>query len=129
MDQEPVREVYLEGHPSLRGRVIFTNSKPGQPDCAFIEENDGTPEVISDLVRKGYLVRTRTDADTMEARTNETKRRDAALASGAQLLSTDYPASEPSSWTGYSVSLPSGNIARCNPINRPSACSDSTLEP
>jgi hypothetical protein len=92
----PVREVYLEGHPSLKGRVIFTNSKPGEADCAFIEENDGTPEIISDPVRKGYLVRTRTDADTMEARTNETKRRDAALASGAQLLSTDYPASEPS---------------------------------
>ena len=36
MDQRPVGPVYLEGHPSLRGRVIFTNAEPGQPDCAFI---------------------------------------------------------------------------------------------
>jgi hypothetical protein len=71
--------------------VIFTNAVAGQPDCAFTEENDGTQETISELVRKGYLVRTRTDADTKEARTGEATRRDAALASGAQLLSTDYP--------------------------------------
>jgi hypothetical protein len=124
MDQRPVGPVYLQGHPSLRGRVIFTNAAPGQPDSAFTEENDGTQEAIAALVRKGYLVRTRTDADTKEARTNDTARRDAALASGAQLLSTDYPASEPSQWTGYSVSLPDGAVARCNPVNAPPSCSN-----
>ena len=123
LDQRPVGPVYLQGHPSLRGRVIFTNAVPGQPDCAFTEENDGTQEEIAALVRKGYLVRTRTDADTKEARTNATARRDAAMASGAQILSTDYPASEPSIWTGYSVNLPDGAIARCNPVDGPSSCS------
>ncbi|WP_433964004.1 Ca2+-dependent phosphoinositide-specific phospholipase C [Tunturiibacter gelidiferens] len=127
MDQRPVGPVYLEGHDSLRGRVIFTNAVPGQTDCAFTEENDGTQETITELVRKGYLVRTRTDADTKEARTGETARRDAALASGAQLLSTDYPASEPSQWTQYSVSLPNDAIARCNPVNARTACSDAAL--
>ncbi len=127
MDQRPVGPVYLEGHDSLRGRVIFTNAVPGQPDCAFTEENDGTRETIADLVRKGYLVRTRTDADTKEARTGETTRRDAALVSGAQLLSTDYPASEPSQWTQYSVSLPNDAVARCNPVNAPVACSNAAL--
>jgi hypothetical protein len=124
MDQRPVGPVYLQGHPSLRGRIIFTNAKPGQPDCAFTEENEGTPEEIAELVRKGYLVRTRTDADTKEARTNDTRRRDAVLPSGAQLLSTDYPASEPSTWTAYSVSLPHGAVARCNPVNGPAFCSN-----
>lgn len=127
MDQRPVGPVYLEGHDSLRGRVIFTNAVPGQPDCAFTEENDGTQEAIANLVRKGYLVRTRTDADTKEARTGETARRDAALASGAQLLSTDYPASEPSQWTKYSVSLPNDAVARCNPVNAPTGCSDAAI--
>jgi hypothetical protein len=108
--------------------VIFTNAQPGEPDCAFIEENYGTQEEIAALVRKGYLVRTRTDADTKEARNNSTARRDAALASGAQLLSTDYPASEPSAWTGYSVSLPNGVTARCNPVNSPAACKSVTEE-
>jgi Phosphoinositide phospholipase C, Ca2+-dependent len=124
MDQRPVGPVYLEGHPSLRGRIIFTNAAPGQPDCAFTEENDGTQEAIAALVRKGYLVRTRTDADTKQARTNDTARRDIALASGAQLLSTDYPTSEPSQWTPYSVALPGGAVARCNPVNGPPSCSN-----
>jgi hypothetical protein len=107
--------------------VIFTNAVPGQSDCAFTEENDGTQETIAALVRKGYLVRTRTDADTKEARTGETTRRDTALSSGAQLLSTDYPASEPSAWTNYSVSLPNDAIARCNPVNSPIDCSNEAL--
>jgi hypothetical protein len=124
MDQRPVGPVYLEGHPSLRGRVIFTNAEPGQPDCAFTEQNEGSGEAIAALVRKGYLVRTRTDEDTKQARTNDTSRREVALASGAQLLSTDYPSSEPSSWTAYSVSLPDGAVARCNPVNAPPSCSN-----
>jgi len=122
MDQRPVGPIYLDGHPSLRHRLIFTNAEPGQPDCAFTEENDGTREAIAALVRKGYLVRTRTDSDTQQARTNDTTRRDVALASGAQLLSTDYPSSEASTWTGYSVSLPNGAVARCNPVNAPPSC-------
>ena len=128
MDQRPVGPVYLEGHPALRGRVIFTNAEPGEPDCAFIEENDGTQAEIAALVRKGYLVRTRTDADTKEARSNSTAQRESALASGAQLLSTDYPASEPATWTGYSVSLPDREVARCNPVNSPVSCKNAVLE-
>ena len=126
MDQHNVGPVYLEGHPSLRGRVIFTNSDPGHSDAAFIERNDGPPGDISELVREGYLVRTRTDADTKEARTNDTSRRDAMINSGAQILSTDYPASEPARWPGhFSVTLPGGaNVARCNPANAPAACSN-----
>src|SRR5262249_54552615 len=29
------RTDYLVGHPSLRGRVLFTNAKPGEADAAF----------------------------------------------------------------------------------------------
>ena len=124
MDQRAVGPVYLEGHPALRGRIIFTNAEPGQADGAFTEQNEGDQATIAALVRKGYLVRTRTDADTHQGRTNDTARREIALASGAQLLSTDYPASEPSQWTPYSVSLPGGAVARCNPVNGPPSCTD-----
>ena len=124
MDQRSVGPVYLEGHPALAGRIIFTNAEPGQPDCAFTEENDGTQDAIAALVRKGYLVRTRTDADTKQGRSNDTARRDEALASGAQILSTDYPASEPAQWTGYAVSFADGAVARCNPVNSPPACAN-----
>jgi hypothetical protein len=125
MDQRPVGPMYLQGHASLAGRVIFTNAEAGQPDCALPEENDGSKEHIAALVRKGYWVRTRTDADTKEARRNDATHRDTAFASGAQFLSTDYPASEPSQWSSYSVSFANGAVARCNPVNGPHTCSDS----
>ena len=123
MDQRPMTPVYLEGHPSLRGRVLFTNSVPGQPDAAFLERNEGAAEEIASLVRQGYLIRTRTDGDTKQARTNDTTLRDAMLASGAQMLSTDYPANEPARWPGhFSVSLPEGADVRCNPVNASATC-------
>jgi hypothetical protein len=129
MDQRSAGPLYLQGHPDLRGRVLFTNAAPGQPDAAFTEENDGTEEEIAALVRQGYLVRTRTDADTKEGRSGATARRDHAMASGAQILSTDYPKAEPAKWTGYSVSFAGGTMARCNPVARNAACVDGDLQP
>jgi hypothetical protein len=123
MDQRAVGPVYLDGHPSLRGRVVFTNAEPGEPDAAFIERNDGPAADISALVRKGYLIRARTDADTKQARTNDTSMRDAMISSGAQLLSTDYPGNEPARWPGnFVVTLPGKVVARCNPIDAPPDC-------
>jgi Phosphoinositide phospholipase C, Ca2+-dependent len=129
MDQQHAGPVYTEGHPSLRGRILFTNALPGAPDAAFVEQNNGTREEIDALVKQGYMVRTRTDEGTEQARTNDTTRRDLALASGAQMISTDYPSSEPSSWTTFSVGLPNGLVARCNPVNKPAGCIDNLLEP
>jgi hypothetical protein len=127
MDQRSAGALYLEGHAALRGRVLFTNAAPGQPDAAFTEENDGSEAEIAALVRQGYLVRTRTDADTKEGRSGSTIRRDHAIASGAQMLSTDYPKAEPAQWTGYSVSFPGGEMARCNPVAKAAACVDADL--
>lgn len=129
MDQKKAGPAYLEGHASLHGRILFTNADPGASDAAFVEQNDGSREAIDALVRQGYLVRTRSDEPTEQARNNDTRRRDEVLASGAQMISTDYPASEPASWTGYSVSLPDGLVARCNPVNKPAGCVDGLLEP
>jgi hypothetical protein len=61
--------------------------------------------------------------DTKEARINNTAIRDAMIASGAQLLSTDYPVNEPARWSGkFVVTLPGKVVARCNPINAPADC-------
>jgi len=118
MDQRAAGPLYLAGHPSLRGRVLFTNAEPGQPDAAFIERNDGPAAEITELVRKGYLVRTRADADTKEARSNSTARRDAMIDSGAQILSTDYPINEPARWEGhYVVTFPGKVAVRASPVN------------
>jgi len=128
LDQKHAGPVYAAGHPSLKGRLIFTNAEPGQPDAAFVEENDGTREQIDLLVKQGYLVRTRTDEGTEQARTNDRTRLNLALSSGAQLISTDYPTSEPSPWTDFSVGLPGGEVARCNPVSKPAGCNDQLLE-
>jgi hypothetical protein len=129
MDQKNAGPIYTAGHPLLQGRVLFTNSDPGKPDAAFVEENEGSQQLIDELVRQGYIVRARADESTIAARTNDTTRRDALLHSGAQMISTDYPLSEPSKWTGYSVGFADGLPARCNIINAPAVCKSSLLEP
>ena len=124
------KSLYLDGHPSLRGRVLFTSSRPGAPEAAFVKLNDpiGDGALIRDLVSRGYIVRTRADADTAQARTGDTTQRDAALASGAQFVSTDYPVPNPAFGTGYFVAIPGDGVARCNPVNSPRHCRDRRLE-
>lgn len=118
---------YLAGRPSLQGRVLFTDSAPGRPDAAFLEENDPTganTAKIQDWVRKGYLVRTRSDVPFGAARTGDTTQLAAALASGAQIVSTDFPVPGLAARYGsdYAAQLPGGVPARCNPVNAPKSC-------
>jgi hypothetical protein len=127
-NRKPAKD-YVAARPALKDRVLFINSDPGQPDAAFVERDNGKPEVIDDLVKKGYLVRTRSDFNTVAGRTNDTTRRDLLLTGGAQMISTDFPVSEPAPWTGYTVGLPAGVPARCNPVNAPATCKDAALEP
>jgi hypothetical protein len=131
MDNEgSYRDSYTAGHPSLEGRVLFTNSDPGRPDAAFLKRNDPTDPAIPGLVKKGYVVRTRSDADTVQARTNDTTDRDAALASGAQWVSTDYPVPDYGVGfeTDFYVQIPGGTVARCNPVNAPRSCRSDLLD-
>lgn len=120
------RDLYLEGHPTLRDRVLFVSSPPGEPSAGFIKMNDPLGENtarIRDRVEAGYLVRTRADVPTQQARSGDTTRREAALSSGAQYVSTDYPEPSPFDST-YVVTLPGaeGVAARCNPVDRPPGC-------
>ncbi len=119
LDQEKVTPLYTDGHPSLQGRMMFTNGKPGTPDAAFVKMNNPASPQIMDLVRKGYLVRTMTD-DPASVRSGDTKRPQIAIASGAQILSTDYPFDWKAA-SGFHVTLP-GEKVRCNPVNAPKAC-------
>ena len=124
-----VRDDYIAGHPALAGRVLFTDSAPGTPEAAFAKRNNPSDATIPGLVAAGYVVRTRADGDTVEARTGDTGPRDAALASGAQWVSTDYPVENPAFGTGYAVQIPGGAPARCNPVAAPAGCRAAGLEP
>lgn len=130
LDNADKRAVYAAGHPSLQGRVMFTNAQPGEPEAAFVERNEAKQyqAEIADLVRKGYVVRTRADADTVEARTNDTSSAQAALASGAQWVSTDYPVPDPLIGTAYQVTIPGGTPGRCNPIIATTDCASTDIE-
>jgi hypothetical protein len=105
-----------------RDRAMFANLPEGEPGAAIMIVNDPVAQFdrIQRLVRGGFIVRTRADADTREARSGDTTRREKAFASGAQLVSTDYYLPATHFGTDYVVKLPGG--MRCNPVLRPTAC-------
>lgn len=118
------REDYLADAPALESRAMFVSAEPGHPAAGFIKMNNaiGDHALIRDFVARNFLVRTRSDVPTEEARTGDITRRELALGSGAQFISTDYI--EPSPFgSGYQVVLPSSNgVARCNPVSAPVRC-------
>ena len=135
MDNEPgsISAAYTAGRPSLQGRVLFTNARPGSPDAAFVKRNTPTGANLAQikaLVRKGYLVRTRSDEPLATVLSGDNTRLRAALASGAQLVSTDFPEVGMSARydRDYVAALPGGGPARCNPVIRPPACRGPGLE-
>jgi len=74
----------------------FIYGVPSDPNCIFLLRDDpSSPSEIKALCDR-YIVRTRTDAGTIEARNNDYSRLNNALASGAQILSTDYYIADPS---------------------------------
>jgi hypothetical protein len=117
------RDLYRSLHPDTADRLIFVSAQPPDDDAAFTVINDPIAEGdrIRELVALGYLVRTRADADTAEARTGDTTRREAAFASGAQIISTDYEV-EDARFPGYVVTMPGGGVARCNPVSADATC-------
>lgn len=126
-----LRDRYLDGHPALAGRMLFTNANPGAPDAAFVKRNDPEGANVAEiqaLVAQGYVVRTRADSNTFEARENDTAKRDAALSTAAQWVSTDFPVPGRAFGTPYFVSIPGGTPARCNPINAPPWCTSAMIE-
>jgi hypothetical protein len=110
-NNEQVRELALDGHPNLEGRSVFTSSKTGARDARFAIVDDPRDPLVSELLAKGVVVRTRADANLL----TDPAERDAAFASGAQLVSTDFPPSEPQESTGYLVEFPDGSLERAIP--------------
>jgi len=127
-DTSPKRDLYRAVHPDTRDRLIFVSAQPPDDDAAFTVVNDPVADgdLIGQLVDQGYMVRTRTDADTLEARSGDTTRREAAFASGAQIVSTDYEREDPR-FPGFVTTLPGGGPARCNPVSAPPDCNNASF--
>jgi hypothetical protein len=125
MDEPPAKvALYRGARRSLEGRVFFINTDEASPAAAYLTLNEtiADAERIRRDVAAGYLVRTCADAETREARVNDTSRRDTALATGAHYVSTDYLWPDPRFTGGYRVALPGDGVARCNPMRRPEGC-------
>lgn len=117
LDEEPRKvALYRGARRSLEGRAMFVNTDETSPAAAYLTLNDPLAQQarIVRAVADGYLVRTRADADTAEARSGDVHRKRAAFRSGAQYISTDYPQADPR-FGDYRVVFPQGSYLRCNP--------------
>jgi hypothetical protein len=123
--RDAVSNVYRDGHASLAGRAMFGWYPDDQPESAIQIVQDPLVDgaKISAWVKQGVIVRTRTDANTVEARAGDHRKAQAAMASGAQAVSTDYyPGAPDPLHRGFSVTLPEGAMARCNPVRIAAGC-------
>ncbi|MFS2109938.1 phosphatidylinositol-specific phospholipase C1-like protein [Sphingomonas sp. Sphisp140] len=132
LDETPAKvALYRGARKSLEGRVFFVNTDEASPAAAYMTINEPVRDAgrIASAVKANFLVRTRADANTREARANDTGPRDAAFRSGAQYISTDYLWPDPRFAGGYRVTMPGGAIALCNPARRPQGCGAPITEP
>lgn len=105
-----IRDRYLEGNPSLEGRLLFTSApSSADPSAAWFKCNDPILEQqqIRDLVKAGFLVRTR--ADTNKPNPEMRKK---SFQSGAQWISTDYF----DGGAEYRVVFGENRLVRSNPM-------------
>ncbi len=113
------KKTYLENHPSLAGRAMCQYSNPGNPECAFIMKDDPIADstFINESVKQGYIVRTRSDAETVESRTTDNRAKIAAFRSGAQITSTDYYRPD-LRFSNFIVQWDGTHAGRINPVLR-----------
>jgi len=119
LDAKGEKEIlYVKDHPALRGRVLFANADPGTPEAAMLFRNDSKDQLkeIQELVKQGYIIRTRADANTWEARNNDYSAFEAAKQSGAQIITTDYYKKSTHFPSNYQVEFEGGAFSRKNPL-------------
>lgn len=107
-DKNELGIAYRKLHPKLKDAVAFVFGEPEDADTATVlRDNPLKSADIAALVQKGYLIRTFPEGNLAEGQ--------AAVASGAQVVSTDFPIDR--AWApGYALHLPGGQPSRCNPV-------------
>jgi hypothetical protein len=113
-DSPAKARAYQGTRKSLEGRLMFVTAEEASPLAAFLSVPDPVKENrrIRDAVRAGFMVITRADDETREARRGDTTRRDAAFASGAQIVQTNFAVPDPAIGP-YHVSLADNEAAMC----------------
>lgn len=91
------RDRYLELDGGWSERLLFTSVDESHDAAGWMKINNPieSEERIKRLVERGFLIRTRADSGLEPRFNGRTQQRDAALRSGAQLVSTDFPELDP----------------------------------
>ena len=122
------RDYYTHGNKDLTGRLMFIDAELDSPWAGVILANNPEPDAakIAAALKANLIVRTRADGDNVEPFAGDTTHRDEALASGAQLISTDYPVAVKG--VNYVVEIPDGTPGRCDPVTAPQDCTSEDIE-
>lgn len=104
---------------SLENRLMFMESEPDDSFAAFILRDNAIvrQQEIQKMVKQGFMVRTRADIETYEAKVNDPTRSKAAFSSGAQVVSTDFFRAGNTYRTPYFVKPPQDKDYFANPVN------------
>lgn len=103
---------YLGALKSGQARLMFPAfTDASQLEAAFVSRVKPDAEDTPALVRAGQIVITYADWRTIAARQNDTKGRDAAFRSGAQLIATDFAVAD-RRFSPYNVRFPEGYVRK-----------------
>ena len=110
LDKTEIRDLYIERNPTLENQTMF----------AIVDENHSLASIISfvnpethgDRLQNasdlGFMVRTRPDEATHEAREANYSRFQLALGTGANFITTDFPGNDQEA--NYAIWLPKGPV-------------------
>ena len=121
---DSLRDVYTHGGRDLAGRLAFIDSRPGDPFAAVMVLNNPAHAQLAEALRGNALVRVFAWTAGGPLDPAEATR---AFASGAHVVSTDYPGDAPDGGVGLRV--PGGAPSRCNPVTAPAGCEAAWIEP
>ena len=105
---------YVGAAPTLPHRLFFTSQQIGSKEAGWFRIPDPADPQLRRVIRKGFLATVQADTHMLEGRTGSTARRDAAFASGAQFILTDFPARD-KRFTQYNVAFNGSRFVRCSP--------------
>ncbi|MBA4761130.1 Ca2+-dependent phosphoinositide-specific phospholipase C [Sphingomonas sp.] len=128
LDEDDAAESYRNAAATKGLSLLFTGERPAKKAALptrrarwAILPKPGDAR-MADAIRAGMLSYTRADSNTEAARTADSSDRDRAFASGASIISTDFPIPD-RRYSNYAVRFPNGAYIRCNPTTAKELCS------
>jgi hypothetical protein len=129
LDDSPDKVAIYGGmEQSLAGRMMFATADEASPMAGIIAIDDPVKDAarIAADIKAGFIVATRADDQTLEARAGNTNRRDWAFSSGAQIIQTDFLLPDKKIGS-YQVSISDPRHVQCDTRLAPELCTNWNL--